>query len=170
LIVSLRPARRGDLAFVTALERHPDNRELIGQWTDEQHFAAIRGRGRWSHWIIERDGLRAGYLIARDCRDAGAGTYLKRILVADKERGTGQRALRAFVEHVFAADGESDVWLIVRHGNARAAAVYRKLGFVRIDPEGAEAERLDTAAEAPLDRCFRMRLSHPCRSRATSAA
>ena len=80
----LRPSREADLEWITALERHPGNRELIGQWSDDEHADAIAGRQGREHWIIERDGARAGYLIAYDCRAAGAGIYVKRILVAEK--------------------------------------------------------------------------------------
>jgi len=46
----------------------------------------------------------------------------------------------------------------VRNENARAQAVYRKLGFVPFHPEGEEASRFDAVAEAPAERCFRMKL------------
>ena len=157
--VRLRGATPADLAFVTALERHPDNRDWIGQWGDGEHLAAIAGKGGREHWIIEAGGERAGYLIAYDCRGAGAGIYVKRILVKDKSRGIGRAALSLFVEHAFARSETGSVWLIVRDDNARAQAVYRALGFERFDPAG-ESARYDTAAEPPRDaRYFRMRLT-----------
>ena len=156
--VRLRRSRPDDLAFVTALERHPDNRGWIGQWSDAEHLAAIAGAQAREHWIIERDEERAGYLIAYDCRAAGAGIYVKRILVKDKERGTGRAALALFIEDALARPQAGSVWLIVREDNARAQAVYRALGFERFDPE-ADTQRYDTAAEPPRDsRYFRMRL------------
>jgi RimJ/RimL family protein N-acetyltransferase len=156
-LIRLRPSLAADIPFITALERHPDNREQIGQWTDEQHLAAIEGREGWSHWVIERDGRPAGYMIPRDCRAGGAGVYLKRILVADKERGTGQAALEAFVDRAF-AEGAGEVWLIVRDINARAQAVYGKLGFEKFDPDIEEAAKYDALGEPPMARSFRMRL------------
>jgi len=155
--VRLRRSAPADLGFVTTLERHPDNRDLIGQWSDEEHLAAIAGANGREHWIIERDGRPAGYLIAFDCRRGGAGTYVKRILVKDKERGTGRAALGAFVEKAFAR-GTDHIWLIVRDSNARAQAVYTSLGFARFDPAD---RRYDDAAERPADGCFRMRLARP---------
>jgi ribosomal protein S18 acetylase RimI-like enzyme len=156
--VRLRRSREEDLAYVTTLERDADNRSFIGQWSDDEHRAAIAGKGLREHWIIERDGERAGYLIAYDCRGAGAGFYVKRILVAQKERGTGRAALVAFDERVFALEGVACVWLIVRGWNARAQAVYRSLGFTRFDPAPEEARRYDAAAERPGEDSFRMRL------------
>ena len=159
--VTLRPTRPEDLAFVTALERRPDNVEMIGQWTDAEHLDAIAGRDRREHWVIERGGERQGFLIAYDCSLAGAGVYVKRILVDRKEQGTGTVALRSYLDIVFARSGVDRVWLIVRNHNARAQAVYEKLGFVRVDDAADEARRYDAVAEAPPEKCFRMRLSRP---------
>jgi ribosomal protein S18 acetylase RimI-like enzyme len=153
-VVTLRRTTPADLAFVTALERHPDNRDLIGQWSDDEHLAAMSGKDAREHWTIERNGERAGYLIAYDRRTAGAGVYVKRILVKDKDRGTGRAALASFLEQAFAR-GTDHVWLIVRDTNARAQAVYSSLGFARFDPP--DRERYDSAAEAPPRSCFRMR-------------
>jgi ribosomal protein S18 acetylase RimI-like enzyme len=156
-MVSIRPSRRDDLGFVTALERHADNRELIGQWSDEEHLAAIDRRERWRHWIIEREGAPAGFMISRDCRSMQAGVYVKRILVGSRDRGTGQAALAALLAELRLLYGSEDVWLIVRNGNDRAQAVYRKHGFERFEPGEEEARRLDAVAEAPADKAFRMR-------------
>ena len=155
----LRPTGGADLAWVTALERHADNRPLIGQWTDAQHLAAVAGEAGREHWIIERDGKPAGYLIAYDCRASGAGLHVKRILVADKERGTGGAALAAFLEDAFGRRGFDCAWLNVRADNARAQSVYTRLGFRRFEPDALEAARYDAAAEAPGERAFRMRLA-----------
>jgi ribosomal protein S18 acetylase RimI-like enzyme len=153
--IHLRPSTSADLAFITALERHPDNRDYIGQWSDAEHLSAMAGENRRSHSIIERDGKPEGYLIAYDRRDEGAGVYVKRLLVNGKGRGTGSQALRIFVERAFAAGRAEFVWLLVRDWNERAQAIYRKMGFVRFDPDEGEARRFDSAAEPP-NKSFRM--------------
>jgi diamine N-acetyltransferase len=156
--VTLRPSRAGDLAFITSLERSPGNREHIGQWDDGEHLEAIaRRRGR-EHWIIERDGGPAGYLIAFDATDRDAGIYVKRILVADKERGTGSAALARFLDDACARAGVDFVWLMVRDRNERAQAVYRKLGFARHDPPADEAARWDATVDPAGEGVFRMRI------------
>ena len=157
--VRLRPTRPEDLDYVTSLERHPDNRDFIGQWSDAEHLAAIAGGGGREHWVIESDGERAGFLIAYDCREHDAGFYLKRLLVGDKERGLGTAALRQFDERVLAMAGVSCVWLLVREWNSRARRVYERLGFTRFDPAPGDEARYDLSAEAPREGVFRMRLA-----------
>lgn len=156
--VDLRPSTHRDLGFVTALERHPDNRDFIGQWSDWEHVGAMEGRHGREHWIIERGGMPAGYLIAYDCRANDAGIYVKRVLVADKEKGTGSAALARFMADAFARPRVSCVWLVVRTGNLRAQHVYRKLGFERFEPAPADAKRYDAYEPVTDDRAFRMRI------------
>ena len=157
-VILLRPSRPGDLDFITALERHPDTRDFIGQWSDAEPLAAIAGENGREHWIIERDGASAGYLIVFDCRARDAGFYVKRVAVADKDRGTGSAALRQYCEHAFGLAGVSCIWLIVRDWNARAERVYRALGFERFDPPPEEALPYDAIGEGPKAGSFRMRL------------
>jgi ribosomal protein S18 acetylase RimI-like enzyme len=156
--VRLRPSRPADLAFVTRLERDPGNRDFIGQWSDEEHLAAMAGEGAREHWIIQLDGAPAGYLIAYDGRDHYPGFYVKRIVVADKGRGTGQAALARFLDAAFEVEGVDFVWLLVRDWNERAQAVYRKLGFSRYEPSVSVAGALARAGDVPLENSFRMRI------------
>jgi len=156
--VTLRPATRADLDYITALERRDDNREHIGQWSDWEHLGAIEGRNGRSHWVIERDGERAGYLIAYDCRTRDAGFYVKRILVDRKDVGTGSAALEWFVRRASSQQGVSCIWLMVREANVRGRHVYEKLGFARFDPTPEQAKRYDSFEEAPGEGVFRMRL------------
>jgi ribosomal protein S18 acetylase RimI-like enzyme len=163
--VTLRPGTRADLDYITTLERRDDNREHIGQWSDWEHLGAIEARNGRSHWVIERDGKRAGYLIAYDCRTRDAGFYVKRILVADKEKGTGSEALRRFIEFAFSRDGVSCVWLLVREANARGRHVYDKLGFEYFEPEPGEARRFDAFESPPGEGVLRMRLARETSTR-----
>lgn len=156
--VALRPTCPADLAFVTTLERDAANRDFIGQWTDEEHAAAMRGERQREHRIVEADGDRAGYVITYDGRGTSPSLYVKRILIADKERGTGTAAMAAVLDDAFARPGIDFAWLLVREWNARAQAVYRKLGFAPYDPDAAEAGPLARYAEAPGPQSFRMRI------------
>jgi ribosomal protein S18 acetylase RimI-like enzyme len=156
--VTLRPSTRADLDFITALERREDNRDYIGQWSDWEHLGAIEGRGGRSHWVIERDGERAGYLIAYDCRAGDAGFYVKRILVDRKDGGTGTAALKSFVTRALAMPEVSCVWLMVREANARGRHVYAKMGFEYFEPGLEEARRYDAFEDPPREGVLRMRI------------
>ncbi|APV49913.1 hypothetical protein BWI17_09585 [Betaproteobacteria bacterium GR16-43] len=156
--VALRRSTAEDLAFVTGLERSPENVQGIGQWTDLEHLAAMQSPKR-EHWVIERDGVPAGYLIAFDAREDQAGIYVKRILVAEKGQGTGSEALARYLDRAFGELQARFAWLHVRGGNTRAQGVYRRLGFQRFDPDPDVARRFSEAAESTGIGAFRMLLA-----------
>lgn len=153
--VRLRPSAPADLAFAHALERAPENRDHIGQWSEQEHLDAIAGRDGREHWIVERDGAPSGFLIAYDERHLAGGIYIKRVLVADKERGTGTAALELFLDNAAARPGTEVVWLQVRERNVRAQALYAKLGMRRHDPADQDAPTL-AGKEQPREGVFRM--------------
>ncbi len=157
-MITLRPSAPADLSWVTGLERRADHANAIGQWSDLEHLATMQSPKR-EHWIVEDDGKPEGYLIAYDCRRQDAGIYVKRILVDVKNRGTGTLALAKYLDRVFAQLQAKFVWLIVFEENARAIAVYRRLGFRRFDPATEVTRRFNEAAEPPLPGAFRMLLN-----------
>jgi ribosomal protein S18 acetylase RimI-like enzyme len=158
MIVRLRATRPEDLGYVTALERDEYNRRFIGQWTDAEHVAAIRGDAAREHRVIEVDGAPCGYVICYRGEAISPSVYIKRLLVAEKERGVGQAAMAELLDTLFARADVDFAWLLVRQWNERAQAVYRRLGFVPYDPAPLEAAALARYAEAPGAESFRMRL------------
>jgi len=144
--VSLRATTAGDLPFVLALERDPENAPFIGRWTREEHVAAIEARDR-EHWIIARasDGSPLGFLLAFDLRAADLGVYVKRIAISEKARGLGREALGRFARHAFADLHASHLWLTVFPENERAQRSYRALGFEVRDVGAERRARLAAA-------------------------
>jgi diamine N-acetyltransferase len=159
VIVTLRPTTASDLEFVTTLERDAANRDYIGQWSDDEHLAAIRGERNRRHRIIEVDGVPGGYMISYDGRPASPSIYLKRFVVREKERGVGRAAMRAFLADIHSHAEITFTWLLVREWNARAQAVYGHMGYERYEPSGEEADALAAYAEGPSPQSFRMRLT-----------
>jgi RimJ/RimL family protein N-acetyltransferase len=143
---ALRPTRTEDLDFVMALERDPENSPFVGQWSRAEHQDAIARSDR-EHWILERPAERArlGFAITYDLRAAGHGVYLKRIVVAEKSRGVGRRAVARLAERAFREHGASHLWLRVRPENARAQRAYAALGFAAIPVDDALRRELGGA-------------------------
>jgi RimJ/RimL family protein N-acetyltransferase len=148
--LKLRPTSESDLDFVMALERDPESAPFVGQWTREEHADAIARADR-EHWVLERAGERQGFAITYDLRAAGLGVYLKRIVVAEKSKGLGRRAVSLLAERAFRDFDASHVWLRVRPENARAQRAYASQGFAFAAPDPAERAALD-AAVGPSER------------------
>lgn len=143
--VQLRRTTREDLDFVLAAEGDAENAPFIGQWSREQHAAALAD-GDMAHLIITRaeDGRRVGYTILTGLTDAERGIRLRRICVTEKGRGYGSAALR-LVEHLaFGELGASRLWLMVRSHNTRAQRLYESAGLL------AEAPGPEAGVDAPI--------------------
>lgn len=126
----LRPTRTEDLDFVLALERHPENRPFILQWSRQEHLAAMASESR-EHWIVENasDQSPLGYIIIYNLVREGLGVYVKRIVIQDKSRKTGRSALQMLLDYAFQDIGAYFVSLAVFSDNERARRAYESIGF-----------------------------------------
>jgi RimJ/RimL family protein N-acetyltransferase len=129
--VRLRASGEADIAFVMAAERDPENSPYIGQWTFEQHRAAIADPD-FAHLIFEPAGepRAVGFAIVAGRKNPDACVELRRIAVQEKGRGFGRAALRRIKGLAFDTWDAHRLWLDVRQGNARAHGLYLSEGFV----------------------------------------
>jgi RimJ/RimL family protein N-acetyltransferase len=162
-VIELRPTVGNDLDFVMALERDPENSPFVGQWTRQEHVDAITRADR-EHWIVEHpaDRARLGFAITYDLRAIRLGIYLKRIVVAEKSKTLGRRAIALLAERAFRDLDASHLWLRVLPENARAQRAYSALGFAFSKPDALERASLD-AAVGPSERNLVMVLDRPSR-------
>ena len=144
----LRPSRPEDLDFVLSLERHPDNRPFITQWSEQDHLAAMTAEDR-EHWIVEKtsDGSPLGYIIVYNLVANNLGVYLKRIVIGEKSRQTGRLALEMVLDHAFSELGAAFVSLAVLSDNVRAQRAYESIGFV----DSSLPPRIHRALEEAVD-------------------
>ncbi|HET9371434.1 MAG TPA: GNAT family N-acetyltransferase [Vicinamibacterales bacterium] len=160
-MVRLRRTAPADLAFILPLEHHPDNRDLIGQWTCEEHLVTMARSDR-EHWtMVNEQETPLGYLIAYDSRTDGYGIYIKRIAVAERSRGVGRVALAAFLDHIW-RDSDADlVTLAVRGHNARAIHVYEIVGFETWALTPGQRAAMTELVDPIPDDCLVMRAWRP---------
>lgn len=138
-MVRVRPALPAELARFTAFERDGDAAPYVNTCTPEEH-ARLHTRGDVTYLSIEREGVLDGFVLLVLDPD-GSSVELRRIVVARKDRGTGQVALAAAERYCAAELGRRRIWLDVARRNARAKHIYGKLGYVPFEaPPGADAE------------------------------
>ena len=125
----LRPARAADLDAILAIERGLGYEDLVGRSSRQEHEAMLAGP-RHAYFVGERSGIEA-FAILRDLDDINGNVYLKRIVVARPEQGTGTAFLAALIDWTFAHTRAHRFHLDCFADNARAQAAYAKLGFTR---------------------------------------
>lgn len=157
--ITLRPTSPDDLDFVIALERDDDNRPFIGQWSREEHQAAIDRADR-EHWIVsDAQGVPLGYVILYDVRAIGQGVYVKRIAIGPKSAGIGRRALAELVAHAFRDLGAEFVTLGVYAHNLRAQKSYRAVGFEMLEQTKEERAAMLDQVDPFSEECLVMKIA-----------
>jgi len=131
--ISIRRTEIADIPFVVAVETDEENARYVGQWSAEQHESAFHDDNIF-HLILENVSRQAiGYAILRGIDDPNQSVEIMRIVIIDKGKGYGKRALALLKEYCFEVLNAHRVWLDVREHNARAQHVYESQGFI---PEG----------------------------------
>ncbi|CQR58773.1 GNAT family N-acetyltransferase [Paenibacillus riograndensis] len=128
-IVDLRKTTIKDLEFVMHAEGSEPNRRFIGQWSIEQHTAALEDSDILHLIIREKTGEPAGYVILTGLLDPNLSICIKRIVVQSKGRGYGKSTLALLMHWVFTQTPAHRLWLDVKDYNTRAHHVYVRAGF-----------------------------------------
>lgn len=127
--VHLRATVETDIPFILAIEHAPEFREYIGQWTPEEHAAAIVDPDARCMIVMDDSAGAVGYAILRGFSFEHRNIELKRIALRAPGKGYGRQALLLLLKFVFDEMGAHRLWLDVFETNLRAQHVYRSLGF-----------------------------------------
>lgn len=127
--ISIRSTTEDDLDFVIKAENAEENSPYVAQWTRKQHISAIYNEDIL-HVIIEADGSKVGYAIAAGLKDVNKAIELRRIVIAEKGKGFGKKAIELFKKLAFEEFKAHRLWLDVREFNDRARNMYKASGFV----------------------------------------
>ena len=127
----LRPARAEDIPSIMAMERVPEYRTFVGNWTEDEHRARLASAD-CRYFVAESgSGELAGFAILRGLASPHRSVRLQRIVVANADRGVGKIMLRGILDYVFQELRAHRLWLDVFETNTRAQRVYESLGFHR---------------------------------------
>ncbi|MHC4973733.1 MAG: GNAT family N-acetyltransferase [Planctomycetota bacterium] len=138
-MVRLRPALPAELARFTTFEQDEDAAPFVNTYPPEEH-ARMQARDDVTYLSIEHGGELDGFVLLVLDPD-GRSVELRRIVVVEKDRGTGQAALAAAERYCADVLGRRRIWLDVAPCNARAKHIYEKLGYVPFAaPPGADGE------------------------------
>lgn len=141
----LRLTAARDLQFVLNAEQSADNRDYVGQWSIEQHRAALSDLDI-QHLVVEQLGDQnlIGYIILAGITSPNQSIEFRRIVVTEKGRGYGKQALRLTKQLVFEHLHAHRLWLDVLASNLRARHVYE----YEASPSRARCARASRSATA----------------------
>jgi RimJ/RimL family protein N-acetyltransferase len=129
--VELRPAGEADIAFMMSAERQPGYDTLVGRFTEDEHRTNLADPTASYQLAIGADALPLGFVLFNDIGDAHQNLYVRRVVVAHAEKGTGTAMMVLGLNWAFHHGGAQRIWLTHLPHNHRAHALYRKLGFIQ---------------------------------------
>lgn len=126
----LRPAVAADIPWIASLERHPEARSFVGQWSEERHLQTLSSGDARYFVSGPESGAMQAFAILRGIEEASRSIELKRLVVATTGRGLGRQILKELMRIIFEEFQAHRMYLDVYEDNARARHVYESLGFV----------------------------------------
>jgi RimJ/RimL family protein N-acetyltransferase len=130
--LDLRRAGEADIPFLMETERRSGYEHLVGRWEEARHRAALSDPV-FAVFVAQDQSGPAGFAILKDWASPDRVTLIKRIAVAQPDRGLGRRFLAALADAVFEQTQAYRLCLGLFPENARAYRAYRACGFL---PEG----------------------------------
>jgi len=125
----IRPIGAFDVALLAELHTEIFTAPWDRPWNAES-LAQILAMPGACGWLLESDGLPAGFVLARFTLDEGE-ILLTGVLPAARSRGHGARLMRTVIAAARAA-GIAKLFLEHAELNAAAARLYQQAGFVQI--------------------------------------
>ncbi|CAD7850543.1 MAG: hypothetical protein [Olavius algarvensis Gamma 3 endosymbiont] len=138
--IELQVALPEQLALFCELERDPDTAPYVLPTTLEQHRRAFAREEIIYLSIYDRGELGGFFILALDSDERSV--EFRRIVVADKGRGTGRRAINTMETYCRDRLQRSRIWLDVFDFNERGRQVYSRLGYQLFDQRTYQGKQL----------------------------
>src|SRR5262245_42130429 len=126
--ISLRKTEEKDLDYVLAAEQDPANRMFVIPWSRDEHRQALV-KPDLAHLIVQGE-RELGYVILAGLQDPDETIEFRRIVITEKGKGIGKRAVQLVKELAFDRYRANRLWLDVKEGNQGAQSLYKAQSFV----------------------------------------
>lgn len=128
-MLQLKPTTYQDISTIIQWENDPQNKEFIFQYSEKEHQEVIKNSDQLHLKLIDNQGIMIGFIILRGLNNPHLSIELKRIVIQDKGKDYGKKALLLIQQIVFEQLEKNRLWLDVFTDNPRAIHVYKSVGF-----------------------------------------
>ncbi len=123
------PTNVSDLDRILDMEKDPSNSSFIFPNSKRDHIDMIRDE-HIAHLLIRSEQQDVvGFCILAGLKKEARSIELRRIIIQEKGKGYGRKAIRQLKQHCFVTLKAHRLWLDVFAFNERARALYRSEGF-----------------------------------------
>lgn len=130
MTIVFRPTQPKDIKYIIQAEQSSENKQYVDQWSADQHLASLNDHDIL-HMIIEKtsDRTSVGYMIVAGIETPNKSIEFRRIVITEKGKGYGRKALRMIKKMAFEEYKAHRLWLDVRAFNQAAQSLYKTEGF-----------------------------------------
>jgi RimJ/RimL family protein N-acetyltransferase len=126
-MIELRESAPTELAQFCRMEQEQDTSQFILPYSLQRHVEEFSREDQIYLSIVKREKLAGFIILALDAD--GSSVEFRRIVVTDRDNGTGQQAISALEDYCRQQLGRRRLWLDVFDFNQRGRHVYSKLGY-----------------------------------------
>ncbi len=119
-----------DLDEILSIERNIENLKFIISNSKSQHLDLIRKPDSEHITLKSEKGKILGYVILIGIRNESKNIEFRRIVICEKEKGYGRKAIREIMKLCFDNFNCERIWLDVLEENYKARKLYKSEGFV----------------------------------------
>lgn len=120
-----------DLNKILSIEQNVENLEFIISNSKSQHLELIRNPNSEHLTLKSEKNKILGYVILNDLNNENNNIELKRIVINEKGKGYGRKAIQEIKKLCFNHFNCEKVWLDVVEDNYKARNLYRSEGFIQ---------------------------------------
>lgn len=131
--MDLSPLTADDIPEIMRIERLPGYDAVVGRFEAAEHAGQFASPDACYFGLRDGDHRLAGFVIMQEIHEPTV--LLRRIAVAEPERGVGTRLVRGVMDWTFETTPALALKLDVHVDNARAKHVYEREGFAQYDAD-----------------------------------
>lgn len=121
--------QESDIPEIILMENDCENSQYIQPNTEEEHYGLIKD-DNIEHLLLKSEyNTTLGFAILAGLKDKNRNIEFRRIVIKDKGKGFGRKAVKKLKEYSFGKLGCHRLWLDVLENNERARSLYLSEGF-----------------------------------------
>lgn len=128
-MLRLQSATYADLPYIVQLEQNSSNAAYVMPNTAEEHSTMLSDPNIEHLILRDQEKSKVGYVLLAGLQDESKSIELRRLIIDQKGRGYGRKAIDVIKIHCFTRLKANRLWLDAFSSNERARHLYLRAGF-----------------------------------------
>lgn len=126
--IKIHKTQESDIPNVLLMENDIENSQFIFPNSKEEHINLLKDNNI-EHLLLSENNKTIGFVILAGLKDKNRNIEFRRIVIKDKGKGFGRKAIQKLKQYSFERLNCNRFWLDVLETNKRARHLYQSEGF-----------------------------------------